>query len=780
MALTIVKLGARASASPAPVDIPAEAAQKTAADDKPNAKSNVKPDANAAPDLATAALQGVFAPGVGATLLMHLFVEEASGRLLVQGPTHDLTLFFFGGEPVHLAISDGGTAIEQRLEARGVLKPATSTVKPRHPLAGLARRADPVAVLEALREEVRDFAKSLLAATSGGWAFFADERIVDTMPLTAVNPFGFALEARRRTTPPDALFRLSTEVAALVPAVKVGFANVSARLKAFTGKVDLADVIDGRRRADEVIQLIGLDPMTGGMVLQTLADTGLLRLLAEPERVSSRDRRRKAKASTAPALVAGDVRQLSQLARLPGGGGSEILTMYLEIKPEPDDPSAHAAIFGVTGSVGPAAIERAYQQRLAELDPRAIPPSANRPYLLARAEELRTKIERAYRTRVNKRPRAVPPGYQLLDKLGAGGMAEVFRGRPSDDPMAFVAIKLILPHLRADQQFSQMFLDEARLARRIEHANVVRVMTVGVSKDDLYLAMEFVDGCDLDGLVQRARDQGLPVPTDLMCRIIAEASAGLHAAHTARDQQGNITPILHRDVSPHNMLVSRMGDVKLSDFGIAKALGAPEEKGGGVRGKIPYMSPELLRGVPASVRSDVYAMAMSVYATLGRLPFLRGSDAHATMRAILNDPLPRLSTLAPDVSPILDEVLLRAGARDPEERQASAQQLQLDLEELLAHRPAVDVGAWARPLAGQRKTPGPPSRSITSIGSLTDIATAIEGTTGVVNPTPAAAGNADLNQTGAWDPNASGEGGGDPNQTGAWDVEVDVPPTEEK
>lgn len=724
MALKIVRLGSRTTTSaeaPAPV---VEQEQQ-------------EPDAPS--------LQGLLAPGLAATLLMHFFVEERSGRLVVQGTPQDTTLFFFAGEPVHLGISDRGVAIERRLAERGGLQPAAATA--RHTLAGLARRADPVAVLEALRDEVRDFGRKLLATHSGGWAFFEDEDVLESTPLTAVNPFGFVLEARRRTTPPEALFRLASEIAALVPVAHGGFANVSARLKSFTGQIDLADVIDGRRRADEVIRLLGLDPITGGMVLQTLADTGLLQLLPEPPPEAARDRRRQGKASTAPALLAVDGKQLSQLASLPGRVGAEILALYLEIKPERDQ----AAILGIEGSAGPAAVERAYQQRLAELDPRAIPAGANRPYLLARAEELRTKVERAYQARVATRART-SAAYQLLDRIGVGGMAEVFRGTPADDPGRPVAIKCILPELRSDPAFSQMFLEEARLARRIQHPNVVRVLTVGVGTDDLYLAMELVDGLDFGELVRRAREQGAGAPIGVVCRIIAEACAGLHAAHTARDRMGNVTPILHRDVSPQNILVSRMGDVKLSDFGIAKALGSQEDEGGSVKGKVAFLAPEVLRGLGASVRSDVYAMAMTVYAAIAQLPFQRGERIE-TMRAILNDPLPPLSALAAGVPPTLDALLLTAAARNPDERHTSAQQMQLELEELLAQWPPVDVGAWARPLAGKRVDPGAPSRPITSIRSSTGktgvasqqaVSEAIDGAPTVAAAEPGAAEDIDL------------------------------------
>jgi serine/threonine protein kinase len=328
-------------------------------------------------------------------------------------------------------------------------------------------------------------------------------------------------------------------------------------------------------------------------------------------------------------------------------------------------------------------------------------------------------VERVYNKRMAGKPRAKTSGaYQLFDRIGVGGMAEVFRGIATDDANTLVAIKVILPQMRADVSFAQMFLDEARLARRIQHPNVVRVLTVGRGTDDLYLAMEYVDGLDFGELVRRGNEQLMPPSIDLVCRVVAEACAGLHAAHTARDHAGAVAPILHRDVSPQNILVSRMGDVKLSDFGIAKALGESADEGGSVRGKIPYLAPELLQGQPASVRSDIYAMAMTMYAALARLPFSR-PDRTETMRAILTEPLPLLSSLVPGVPAALDALLQTAAAKDPLDRHTSAQQLQLELEEILATRPPVDVAAWARPLAGKRTETGTASRPITSIRSST-------------------------------------------------------------
>ena len=667
-------------------------------------------------------LEGMLAPGQGARVLMNLFMDERTGRLVLEGlDATPRVLLFLAGEPVHLVSTDGGAAVERRVRERGRFRDAAAG---RTPLATLARRSSAISVLEALREEVREACRQLFSVGGGSWRFFDDPGALDTAPLTAVNPFGLVVEAQLRATPAVELLSLAEKIGPLHVVPLPGFANASPRLRSFSGGVDLADLVDGSRTVRELIPDIRLDTMMGSLVLQAMVDTGLLQLSQVKKPLSERQRRRVAKPNSGPAVAQSDVKPLSQLGALPAGA-TELLSLYLELKPEvhPD------LVLGLTGSAGVAAIERAYQQRLAELDPRAIPAGAHRPYLLARAEELRAKVERAYQTRMAGKPRAkTTAAYQLLDRIGSGGMAEVFRGTRSDDPHTFVAIKCILKDLRSDPKFAEMFLEEARLARRIQHANVVRVLTVGRGTDDLYLAMEYVDGLDFADLLRRARKQGVPTPIELVCRVVADASAGLHAAHTARDASGVVTPILHRDVSPQNILVSRTGEVKLSDFGIAKAMGTQDEERGAVKGKVPYFAPELLKGVQASVRTDVYAMAMTLYAAVGSLPFQR-NDRFETMRAILNDPLPPLSRDVPEVPPVLDALLATAAARNPDERHASAQQFQLELEEILATRPAVDVAGWARQLAGRPVDPGAPARPITTVRSTT-------GLTGVAHTDP--------------------------------------------
>ena len=656
-----------------------------------------------------AALAGRMCPGCGASLLMTVFAPQLTGRLVVVSapPGPSGTIYFLRGEPVSASRIEGEGALLNSLSARNLIPPGTRGEPGTALVSSLVRRrvVQPIPLLEALRDEVRHFVRALLAATDGTYRFYDDVRFFEFTPLTVVSPFGLILEHKRRSLQPAELLRLGEELGSRFPAPLPGFANVAPRLRAFTGGEDLSELVDGTVHCDDLYRMTRLDPLMGGLVFGTLVDAGLIEMMSAPLGEAQVDRRR-APSNIAPLLVAEDNVQLSQLARLPDKGGAEVLGLYLELKPERDDDR----LLGVESGAAFGAVERAYEARLAELDPRAVPPGPLRPYVLSRVEELRTKIERAYRARMARAPRGTTGAYELLERIGVGGMAEVFRGRSADAPDKFVAIKRVLPQHRTDVDFVRNLLDEARLARRVRHPNVVRVFTAGKNGEDIYLAMEYVDGSDLYHLVDACKKNARPVPIDVAVRIVAEACAGLQAAHGAFDAAGTHVPILHCDVSTQNILVSVNAEVKLTDFGIAKALesrGESEERVAMVRGKVAYLAPELLEGAQPTVRSDVYAMAMTLYAAIARLPFSR-REMEQTMVAILREPLPTLSSLRPGVPEELDGILLRAAAKKPEERTPTAQALQLELEEWLATQPTVDVGAWVRDSVGPRVAPPPP------------------------------------------------------------------------
>ena len=272
-----------------------------------------------------------------------------------------------------------------------------------------------------------------------------------------------------------------------------------------------------------------------------------------------------------------------------------------------------------------------------------------------------------------------------------------------------VAVKTMLSKLSEDAQFEQMFLDEASLASQIRHPNVVEISDLGEQDGVLYLAMEWIDGVPLNQLMKTAKATG-GVPLPIAVRIVMNACAGLHAAHELRDAKGQLIGLVHRDVSPQNILVTYDGVSKVVDFGVAKAtaMGGSATVAGQLKGKVSYMAPEQVRGEAIDRRVDVFAMGIVLYAlTTGKHPFRRESEA-ATMYTIASDEAviaPR--KFVPDYPPTLESVLLKALAKDKNARFASASEFQRALDQCLpvAERANTDedVGVFIRKLFGHKR-----------------------------------------------------------------------------
>ncbi len=275
--------------------------------------------------------------------------------------------------------------------------------------------------------------------------------------------------------------------------------------------------------------------------------------------------------------------------------------------------------------------------------------------------------------------------YALIERLGVGGMAEVYLAEQAGVAgfAKKVVVKRILPHLAADAQFVQMFVREAKVAARVAHPNVVQIFELAEEGGEIFIAMEHIDGLTLHRLAAAAWEQGRALPIDVVIRTIADAALGLHAAHSLTDEDGNSLHLVHRDVSPDNLMVSKDGVTKVLDFGIAKGdLGGPKTKTGNLRGKIPFMPPEQIQGLEIDGRTDLYALGVSAYWMLtGERPFDRQSDWH-TMQAILTDPPRPASALNPGVPPALDALLLRMMQKDRAHRPASGREVAELLEDL--------------------------------------------------------------------------------------------------
>jgi serine/threonine-protein kinase len=273
--------------------------------------------------------------------------------------------------------------------------------------------------------------------------------------------------------------------------------------------------------------------------------------------------------------------------------------------------------------------------------------------------------------------------YQIVDRIATGGMAEVYLA-VHGELAGFrtpVVLKKVLPHLASNQQFIDMFLDEARIASLLDHPNVVRIYEVGRSGSEYFLAMELVQGKSLSALLRRfnENDAGSLEPR-LAALIIAQAAAGLHHAHNLTDPLGNPLGLVHRDVSPQNILISFEGSVKVIDFGIARALGRiSETQTGGMKGKFGYMSPEQARGEEVDLRTDIFALGVVLWESVtGRRLFNRENDL-ATMRALVYEPIAKPSSVAA-ITPELESIIMRALARNPKLRFQTARDMATALE----------------------------------------------------------------------------------------------------
>lgn len=315
------------------------------------------------------------------------------------------------------------------------------------------------------------------------------------------------------------------------------------------------------------------------------------------------------------------------------------------------------------------------------------------------------------------RPESSPQAlgrYELVERIAAGGMSEVFLARQSGAGgfEKRVVIKRILPNLAVNRSFVKMFLDEARLAARISHPNVVQTLDVGQLGAEYFIALEYVRGIDLNRLLELAAHLQMPLEPQIAARVVADACNGLHAAHTSTDELGKLQPIVHRDVSPHNILISTEGVVKLTDFGIAKVAnsrrGTPTKA---VKGKLTYLAPELLRGQSTALdpRIDVFAAGVVLYQCLTlRHPFKRSSEVQV-LRAILEDPIPPPSLNRHDLPSELDGIVERALARDLARRYATAAEFADQLEAVISKLSPTgpkEVAVWLQALIEGAKRQG--------------------------------------------------------------------------
>jgi len=272
--------------------------------------------------------------------------------------------------------------------------------------------------------------------------------------------------------------------------------------------------------------------------------------------------------------------------------------------------------------------------------------------------------------------------YRILSRLSEGGMATLFLGERKDGAGGPpVAIKVIHEHLSADWQFVRMFVDEALISVRIRHPNVIRVDELGEQDGTYFLAMEYVHGCSLAELLRAMGRQGRRMRPEIAVWIAQQVAAGLHAAHEMKGHDGQLLGVVHRDVSPQNVLLSIDGQVKLLDFGIAKARGRAERTQAGViKGKIRYMSPEQATGGEPDRRIDIYALGVVLWEMLVMRRFIEAKNEVDVLRAVRKPEAVPPSFRAEGIEPRIDDAVLAALAPDPSRRPPTAEALQRLLE----------------------------------------------------------------------------------------------------
>jgi eukaryotic-like serine/threonine-protein kinase len=281
--------------------------------------------------------------------------------------------------------------------------------------------------------------------------------------------------------------------------------------------------------------------------------------------------------------------------------------------------------------------------------------------------------------------------YRFLDRLAVGGMAEVFIAVAQGDE-GFekpVVIKRLLPELASVPRFQQMFLDEARIMLSLQHGNIVQILDMGRMEGVPFLAIEYVHGKDLRTILQRAADAGSAFPHALSAHIVREACRALDYAHRKTDDEGRPLNIVHRDVNPANILVSHEGEVKVSDFGLAKARDNLEQSDSGViKGKLSYVSPEQALGQAIDHRSDIFSLGTTLYEMIcGRRPFQGQSDVEVVLKVREAD-FPRPSEIVSGLEPALEAIILRALKKSPDERYQTANHMREDLARYLQQLPA--------------------------------------------------------------------------------------------
>jgi eukaryotic-like serine/threonine-protein kinase len=276
--------------------------------------------------------------------------------------------------------------------------------------------------------------------------------------------------------------------------------------------------------------------------------------------------------------------------------------------------------------------------------------------------------------------------YHLLDRLAFGGMAEIYRAKTFDSTGTphLVAVKRVLAHLAEDDDFIQMLVDEAKIASVLRHPNIARVYEFARAHGEYFIAMEHVDGKDMRTVLERCRTKKKPIPPEHAAYVTAEVGAALHAAHSAVDSHNRPLRIIHRDVSPSNIICSYAGEVKLCDFGIAKAtLSRVTTKTGVIKGKVKYMSPEQALGRKLDHRSDVFSLGSCLYEMLTRIPPFTATNEMDLLIKVRDAKYRPVSELTPGIPNELEQITDKCLTRSRANRYQTAAEAEVDLRAFL-------------------------------------------------------------------------------------------------
>ena len=273
--------------------------------------------------------------------------------------------------------------------------------------------------------------------------------------------------------------------------------------------------------------------------------------------------------------------------------------------------------------------------------------------------------------------------YYLLDRISVGGMAEVFKAKAFgvEGFERLIAVKRILPSIAEDEEFITMFIDEAKIAVQLQHANIAQIFDLGKVGDSYFIALEYVHGRDIRSIVDKLRKQKTLLPIPMAIYVIMKVCEGLDYAHNKKDPAGRELNLVHRDVSPQNILISYDGEVKIIDFGIAKAAGkAGKTQAGILKGKFGYMSPEQVRGLPLDRRSDIFAVGICLWELLTGERLFVGESDFSTLEKVRNVEIIPPSNYNADISPELEKIVLKTLSKEVEDRYQSAMDLHDDLQ----------------------------------------------------------------------------------------------------